>query len=45
MISVDSVGAVTFGGAGGSKYIPGLGTSRRPELYSAEGLDYKLLIQ
>jgi len=32
VIAVDAVGSVTFGGPGGRRHIPGLGTSRRPEL-------------
>ncbi|WFU04566.1 2,3-diaminopropionate biosynthesis protein SbnA (plasmid) [Rhizobium sp. CB3171] len=38
IIAVDSVGSVTFGGAGGSRHIPGLGTSRKPELFNPEGI-------
>lgn len=33
VIAVDSVGSVTFGLPGGTRHIPGLGTSRRPEIY------------
>jgi N-(2-amino-2-carboxyethyl)-L-glutamate synthase len=32
IIAVDSVGSVTFGAPPGKRYIPGLGTSRRPEI-------------
>lgn len=32
VIAVDTVGSVTFGAAPGRRYMPGLGTSRRPEL-------------
>lgn len=32
IIAVDAVGSVTFGTPAGPRYIPGLGTSRRPEL-------------
>jgi cysteine synthase A len=32
VVAVDSVGSVTFGGPAGPRFIPGLGTSRRPEL-------------
>jgi 2,3-diaminopropionate biosynthesis protein SbnA len=32
VIAVDSVGSVTFGAPAGPRHIPGLGTSRRPEL-------------
>lgn len=30
IVAVDSFGSVTFGGSGGTRVIPGLGTSRRP---------------
>ncbi|AJQ87346.1 2,3-diaminopropionate biosynthesis protein SbnA [Xanthomonas oryzae pv. oryzicola] len=33
IIAVDTVGSVTFGGAPGPRYLPGLGTSRRPEIF------------
>lgn len=32
VVTVDSVGSVTFGHRPGRRYIPGMGTSRRPEL-------------
>lgn len=32
VIAVDAVGSVTFGGAAGPRHLPGLGTSRRPEI-------------
>jgi len=32
VVAVDPVGSVTFGGAPGKRKIPGIGTSRRPEL-------------
>jgi len=32
VIAVDAKGSVTFGAAAGKRYIPGLGTSRRPEI-------------
>lgn len=38
IIAVDSVGSVTFGLPAGKRYIPGLGTSRRPEIYTPEGI-------
>jgi 2,3-diaminopropionate biosynthesis protein SbnA len=38
IIAVDSVGSVTFGHAPGKRHIPGLGTSRRPEIFSAGGI-------
>jgi 2,3-diaminopropionate biosynthesis protein SbnA len=36
IIAVDSLGSVTFGGAPGRRWIPGLGASRRPELCRPE---------
>ncbi|QKJ68288.1 2,3-diaminopropionate biosynthesis protein SbnA (plasmid) [Deefgea piscis] len=38
VIAVDSIGSVTFGFAPSKRYIPGLGTSRRPEIYSPKGI-------
>lgn len=38
IIAVDSVGSVTFGNPPSKRYIPGLGTSRRPEIYSPDGI-------
>jgi 2,3-diaminopropionate biosynthesis protein SbnA len=35
VIGVDSLGSITFGGAPGRRYLPGLGASRCPELYNA----------
>ena len=32
VVPVDSVGSVTFGGAPGPRFVPGMGSSRRPEL-------------
>jgi 2,3-diaminopropionate biosynthesis protein SbnA len=39
VVAVDSVGSVTFGGPAGPRYIPGLGTSRRPQLVDESVLD------
>ena len=39
VVAVDSVGSVTFGGPAESRFIPGLGTSRRPELVDESVLD------
>jgi 2,3-diaminopropionate biosynthesis protein SbnA len=39
IIAVDAEGSVTFGGASGPRLIPGLGTSRPPEILSAEFVD------
>lgn len=38
IIAVDSVGSVTFGYAPGPRHVPGLGTSRRPEIFNPQGL-------
>lgn len=43
LIAVDSVGSVTFGRAA-PRFIPGLGTSRRPEIYADGGDFEKVLI-
>lgn len=40
IIAVDSIGSVTFGHPPGKRYIPGLGTSRKPEIYSSIGIDH-----
>jgi 2,3-diaminopropionate biosynthesis protein SbnA len=40
IVAVDSIGSVTFGHAPKKRYIPGLGTSRRPEIYTPEGIDH-----
>lgn len=34
VVAVDAVGSVTFGGPSQRRFIPGLGASRRPEIYS-----------
>ncbi|MGH3875433.1 MAG: 2,3-diaminopropionate biosynthesis protein SbnA [Actinophytocola sp.] len=39
VIAVDSVGSITFGGTAGPRFIPGLGTSRRPEMVDTSVLD------
>ncbi|WP_081772124.1 2,3-diaminopropionate biosynthesis protein SbnA [Paraburkholderia nodosa] len=39
IIAIDSIGSVTFGFPPATRYIPGLGTSRRPEIFDPEGLD------
>ncbi|MDR7010040.1 2,3-diaminopropionate biosynthesis protein SbnA [Paraburkholderia strydomiana] len=39
IIAIDSVGSVTFGFPPSPRHIPGLGTSRRPEIFDPEGLD------
>jgi 2,3-diaminopropionate biosynthesis protein SbnA len=38
IIAVDTVGSVTFGLPGGPRHIPGLGTSRKPEIFEPAGI-------
>jgi N-(2-amino-2-carboxyethyl)-L-glutamate synthase len=38
IIAVDSIGSVTFGHPPGKRYISGLGTSQRPEIFSPSGI-------
>jgi N-(2-amino-2-carboxyethyl)-L-glutamate synthase len=38
IVAVDTKGSVTFGGSPGPRHIPGLGTSRRPEIYAPSGI-------
>lgn len=38
VVAVDAVGSITFGGSAGPRHIPGLGSSRRPEIFSAQDL-------
>ncbi len=38
IIAIDSVGSITFGNKPSKRYIPGLGTSRRPEIYNPNGI-------
>jgi N-(2-amino-2-carboxyethyl)-L-glutamate synthase len=38
LIAVDSIGSVTFGYPPSPRFIPGLGTSRRPEIFDPAGL-------
>lgn len=44
VIAVDSVGSVTFGLPGGTRHIPGLGTSRRPEIYEPSDIHALLTV-
>lgn len=44
IIAVDTNGSVTFGGPSAPRYIPGLGTSRRPEIFVDNGSFEKVLI-
>lgn len=45
IIAVDAVGSVTFGFAAQKRYIPGLGTSRKPEIADAKLVDEIILIE
>ncbi|MGK4579113.1 2,3-diaminopropionate biosynthesis protein SbnA [Kitasatospora sp. HPMI-4] len=44
IIAVDTTGSVTFGGPPAPRYIPGLGTSRRPELCRPDRVDDIVLV-
>jgi N-(2-amino-2-carboxyethyl)-L-glutamate synthase len=44
IIAVDSVGSVTFGFPSGKRYIPGLGTSRTPEIADPSSFDEIVMI-
>jgi cysteine synthase A len=44
VIAVDTVGSVTFGGPRGPRFIPGLGTSRRPEITDLYDVDEVLFV-
>ncbi|QKW49936.1 2,3-diaminopropionate biosynthesis protein SbnA [Streptomyces buecherae] len=44
VIAVDSVGSVTFGAPAAPRFIPGLGASRRPEIFADGGGFEKTLI-
>lgn len=45
VVAVDSVGSVTFGGRSGARFIPGLGTSRRPELVDELFIDEIVMVE
>ncbi|MGW5422009.1 2,3-diaminopropionate biosynthesis protein SbnA [Streptomyces sp. NPDC003943] len=44
IVAVDTAGSVTFGHPPGPRHIPGLGTSRRPELCRPEAVDEVVLV-
>ncbi|MEU6278937.1 2,3-diaminopropionate biosynthesis protein SbnA [Streptomyces sp. NPDC047028] len=44
IVAVDSVGSVTFGGPPARRHIPGLGTSRRPEILDPALVDDLVLV-
>lgn len=45
IIAVDSVGSVTFGFPSGKRHIPGLGTSRPPEIRDYSSFDEILMVE
>ncbi|MFI0811917.1 2,3-diaminopropionate biosynthesis protein SbnA [Streptomyces echinatus] len=45
VVAVDTVGSVTFGGPPGRRWIPGLGASRRPEIFIDDGSFDKVLVK
>ncbi|MFD7017622.1 2,3-diaminopropionate biosynthesis protein SbnA [Streptomyces sp. NPDC059161] len=45
VVAVDTLGSVTFGGPPGRRWIPGLGSSRRPELFRDDGSFDKVLVE
>lgn len=44
VIAVDTVGSVTFGNPPGRRHIPGLGTSRRPEILDREQIGNVVMV-
>jgi N-(2-amino-2-carboxyethyl)-L-glutamate synthase len=44
IIAVDAVGSVSFGRPAGPRYLPGIGSSRRPEILRSEAADDLVLI-
>ena len=44
IVAVDTVGSVTFGNPAGPRFIPGLGTSRVPEICRSDDLDEIVLV-
>lgn len=44
LVAVDAEGSVTFGGEGAPRRLPGLGTSRRPELFVDDGSFVKIRV-
>ncbi|MFB6893811.1 2,3-diaminopropionate biosynthesis protein SbnA [Kitasatospora sp. NPDC056327] len=45
IVAVDAVGSVTFGAPAAPRFIPGLGTSRRPEIYVDREAVEKVLVE
>jgi 2,3-diaminopropionate biosynthesis protein SbnA len=44
IIAVDAVGSVSFGTPAGPRFIPGIGASRRPEIFCPEFVDEMMLV-
>ncbi|MFC9793965.1 2,3-diaminopropionate biosynthesis protein SbnA [Streptomyces sp. NPDC057695] len=44
IVGVDAEGSITFGGSAKRRYIPGLGSSRLPEIYLDDGSFHKVLV-
>lgn len=44
IVGVDALGSATFGGPAGVRWIPGLGSSRRPEIFSDDGQFRKVVV-
>ncbi|WP_093838436.1 2,3-diaminopropionate biosynthesis protein SbnA [Streptomyces aidingensis] len=44
IVAVDAVGSVSFGTSAGPRFIPGIGASRRPELFRPELVDEMVLV-
>lgn len=44
VVAVDAAGSVTFGGTPGRRWIPGIGTSRRPEIVVDDGTFRKVQV-
>jgi cysteine synthase A len=44
IVAVDAVGSVSFGGPAGPRFIPGIGASRRPEIFRPELVDDMVLV-
>jgi 2,3-diaminopropionate biosynthesis protein SbnA len=44
IVAVDVHGSVTLGGPPARRHIPGLGTSRRPELFQPDGIDEFIIV-
>lgn len=44
VLAVDSTGSITFGGKAGPRFIPGLGTSRIPEIFRPEKVQHTVMV-